>query len=780
MMNRVIFISLMIIASLTIPVLDGQSKTEHSISENGLTLIKNMELWEPKLYNDQAGHCTIGWGHLVHKGRIDGRDSEKPFVDGITPEQGLELLKSDASTAVNAVNSLVTVPLTQNQFDALVSFTFNEGDGAFKGSTLLKELNSGKYEKVPSQLGVWNKIRDKKNELVVCPDLVARRQSEANLFQKDELGGVNFTSIGLNYISLTAGNSGSANFSYVLKAEKVKGISPEIDVTNSTLISMNALMTGLVVPNDKFWVNLNPWEPDRIIDERLGHTDVGRIMLEADLQMKKDFSNYENPCSNKTSKALYDLLNEKSGILVRGCMDKFPGEIENARNVQFGAATRLWIVPDKVYAYVNGSQIYIINATLTIYSEPVSEHSYFVLSNQDTNSLSKSCTDELDKSSKEYGQYVKDLEDKMILPYVVKDVNYGEKYKDLRNIYISLALAQWYKSSKASQIKLQDSSDPSKNTSLEALNSWKPTDTWDKYVYSYKNGEFNCWQNKTTNMDKLSVIETTLYKSGGVVFDSIIDHIVLIKGVPPEVQEQVENAIDKGIIDAGTNVLFGNSINVDLENYAPSSSGKDLNRMSEPILRRSITQPIPLRLSLPTQVKLALGPETNSGGIQECGKCPFGYEGPDENCTCYQIHHHGHNQEDSSSECGTCPAGYQGPDENCSCWKWETKMVNKPGGCGTCPPGYLGPDENCMCRQEIQGCGDCPSGYEGPDKNCMCSKTVTSPVPTTTTPIQCGECPAGYRGPDANCECSKCGECPAGYEGPDANCECSKWVTVYE
>ena len=218
-----------------------------------------------------------------------------------------------------------------------------------------------------------------------------------------DLGGINFTSIRLNYISVSPDDSGGVNFDLGLKAKKAEGTSPGIDVINSTLIGATAFMTGLAIPSDKFWVNLNPWEPDRIIDEQLSRSDVGRIMLEADLQMKKDICNYENPCTNEVGVALSSLRDEKHEILVRQCMNKFPGEIEDVKNIVFRPVTRYWIVPDSVYAYSNGTQIYIINATLAIQSESVPDRTSFRVDNQDVKKLSKGCLEELNKSSKEYG-----------------------------------------------------------------------------------------------------------------------------------------------------------------------------------------------------------------------------------------------------------------------------------------------------------------------------------------------------------------------------------------
>lgn len=82
-----------------------------------------------------------------------------------------------------AVNNYVKVSLTQNQFDALVSFTYNEGTYAFKGSTLLKKLNEKEYQFAADQFLVWNKITDPHTgQKVTCDTLTKRRTAERHLF----------------------------------------------------------------------------------------------------------------------------------------------------------------------------------------------------------------------------------------------------------------------------------------------------------------------------------------------------------------------------------------------------------------------------------------------------------------------------------------------------------------------------------------------------------------------------------------------------------------------
>lgn len=115
---------------------------------------------------------TIGIGHT---GSVDG----KPVAPGmtITKEKSYALLDQDAATAARAVNKSVVVPLNQNQFDALVDFTFNLGVGNFQSSTLLKKLNARDYRGAAEEFPRWNKAGGE-----VLAGLTKRRKAERSLF----------------------------------------------------------------------------------------------------------------------------------------------------------------------------------------------------------------------------------------------------------------------------------------------------------------------------------------------------------------------------------------------------------------------------------------------------------------------------------------------------------------------------------------------------------------------------------------------------------------------
>jgi lysozyme len=148
------------------------------VSRIGLHLIAESEGFKPTLYNDPANHCTIGFGHLVHKGPCNGSDpAEREFLNGITRPRAEELLRQDVRTFERAVSRLVTVPLTQGQFDALVDFAYNLGAATLERSTLLAKLNAGDYAAVPAELRRYTKAGGQ-----VQPGLVRRREREAHLF----------------------------------------------------------------------------------------------------------------------------------------------------------------------------------------------------------------------------------------------------------------------------------------------------------------------------------------------------------------------------------------------------------------------------------------------------------------------------------------------------------------------------------------------------------------------------------------------------------------------
>jgi lysozyme len=142
------------------------------ITKKGLELIKSFEGFSPTIYRDSAGLQTVGYGHLLKQQELF------LFKDGIFELDAEALLKQDVIIAENAVVRLFKTPLTNNQFDALVSFTFNVGAGALQRSTLRHKINRGEHEDVPAELIKWVYAGGRK-----IPGLIKRRILEGELYR---------------------------------------------------------------------------------------------------------------------------------------------------------------------------------------------------------------------------------------------------------------------------------------------------------------------------------------------------------------------------------------------------------------------------------------------------------------------------------------------------------------------------------------------------------------------------------------------------------------------
>ncbi len=140
-------------------------------SDNGINLIKKFEGLKTKAYKCPGGVWTIGYGHT----------SGVKSTDTCTMEQAIEYLKRDLIKFEYDINKLVKVELNQNQFDALVSFVFNEGSEKFKNSTMLKFINNKHFPLAAGQFDRWVYSKGVKLE-----GLVKRRKAEKELFLKAE------------------------------------------------------------------------------------------------------------------------------------------------------------------------------------------------------------------------------------------------------------------------------------------------------------------------------------------------------------------------------------------------------------------------------------------------------------------------------------------------------------------------------------------------------------------------------------------------------------------
>lgn len=200
-------------------------------SKNGINLIKKYEGCRLKAYKCPSGVWTIGYGHTknVDKGMK------------ITQAQAETYLKQDLITYENAVNKYVKVPISQNQFDALVSFSFNCGVTALKTSTLLRELNNKDYSRAANEFLRWNKSNGK-----VLKGLTKRRKEERGLFmQKEYLS--NKTYKGKSIVEALKEINVDSSFENRKRLAEINGIYEYMGKSEQNIRMLNLLANGKLI-----------------------------------------------------------------------------------------------------------------------------------------------------------------------------------------------------------------------------------------------------------------------------------------------------------------------------------------------------------------------------------------------------------------------------------------------------------------------------------------------------------------------------------------------------
>lgn len=295
-----------------------------------------------------------------------------------------------------------------------------------------------------------------------------------------DTGGIDFTRLELRYLADPGPGNG---LRYAFQAPvAVSGKGSSLTGLADARKASDSFFTWLQLEPSTFWVNLNPNEPDRIIDSGLGRTDTGRVLLEADLMLKKTTGKLIHPDTTLGASYWRSLSGECTSF-------------------------RTWIVPAPATVYAKGDELHILKSPLNVQME-----SQYV--KQRGGSGAVSCP----QQSAQVQEHNESVFRRMILPRVVKAVNTAPEYADLRRVYLSRVAAEWYRELSLRKTttygEIIDAGDVDAYVTRE---NWKPRDTFDAYVRSYTKGEFKV----THRTRKGDYIYTNTYIYGGVDFTNV-------------------------------------------------------------------------------------------------------------------------------------------------------------------------------------------------------------------------------------------------------------------
>ncbi|HRZ13982.1 MAG TPA: hypothetical protein P5110_00560 [Candidatus Omnitrophota bacterium] len=239
---------------------------------------------------------------------------------------------------------------------------------------------------------------------------------------------------------------------------------PALQVNRSAATLLSYFKIGLTLPNSAFWVNLRPDSPDEMIDPLVARTDLGKILLEADLQLKKDLAALTSPATPE-GKRYWDKLYEKAETVFG------PG------NISIPTLTRPWIVPGEIILRDAGRSAYIYKATLKVMLEEDYLKGSSVYAFED-------------RRMQELNAYSSDLIRRLILPKLNLQVNSARRYAALRQVYYSLILAQWFKQ-KNKRGAYAAEIDARNLAGLTSSGKWDPGSYFKAYQKSFRDGEYN-------------------------------------------------------------------------------------------------------------------------------------------------------------------------------------------------------------------------------------------------------------------------------------------------
>ncbi|MBF0490400.1 MAG: DEAD/DEAH box helicase family protein [Candidatus Omnitrophica bacterium] len=254
-------------------------------------------------------------------------------------------------------------------------------------------------------------------------------------------------------------------------------------------------LTSLTIPEKDLWVNLSPYEKDRIVPETFGVTEMGRDLLAEDYMLKQVTASLiypEDEVGKKFWNRVYEEASKKYGTT----------------NIPVNTFNKVWIVPGDAVVYENEGSGYIQSSRLKV----MLEEDYVALSkNSDSTKSPKVPT--LEQNTHTLGsQIIREI----VLPELEKEINEDKNFAPLRQIYNSLILAVWYKEKLRSSILNQVYSDQNKIVGVNIKDKQEKEKIYQKYLEAFKKGVYNYIKEETDPIT--GVVIPRKYFSGGFGF----------------------------------------------------------------------------------------------------------------------------------------------------------------------------------------------------------------------------------------------------------------------
>lgn len=257
-------------------------------------------------------------------------------------------------------------------------------------------------------------------------------------------------------------------------------------------------LASLTIPEDDLWVNLSPYEKDRIIPDAFGLTEMGRDMLAQDYLLKQISASLIYP-EDELGKKFWARVYEKASVLY------------GTTKIPVNTFNKVWIVPEKAVVYENGDKAFIVESHLTV----MMEEDY--LSLRESEKASRAGNAAMSRQDRaEVNNVSSAIMRDVILPELEKEVNEGKNFASLRQIYHSFILASWFKQKVKESLLAKVYVDQKKVSGVDIADKEAKQKIYDQYVAALKKGVFNYIKKEEDPATEQMIPRK--YFSGGIKF----------------------------------------------------------------------------------------------------------------------------------------------------------------------------------------------------------------------------------------------------------------------
>jgi len=321
-------------------------------------------------------------------------------------------------------------------------------------------------------------------------------------------------------------------FDFIVDTGEDKLQGEELKAESTKLIKY--FLASLTVPEDELWVNLSPYEKDRIIPEKFGITEMGKDLLAQDYLLKQLTASLIYP-EEELGKNFWDKIYQKAY------------DLYGTTNIPINTFNKVWIIPDNAVVYENKDVAFVVESHLKV----MLEGDYLALQNN----LKKEeiGTDKLeDKDVRQLSDVSSQIVKDVILPAIEKEVNEGKNFAQLRQIYSGLILAAWYKKRLKESILSRVYVDKNKVAGVDVEDKEIKNKIYEQYVEAFKQGVYNYIKEDDDPFVGKAIKRR--YVSGGFTTDGLIStdkHLKIID----EAQVAMSAPLKQKIIDGFRKIL---------------------------------------------------------------------------------------------------------------------------------------------------------------------------------------------------------------------------------